>query len=106
MNPSQQLPAGDRDGRRCDEVALRQQQDSPGYFEDPQKDHMLRLILELAEEICVQRDRVETATLLSRAGQPVTGEAIDDFEVSEELTEQRLESHQQLYEELFRKLSS
>lgn len=82
------------------EIAARQQADGPGYFEDPVKDRMLRLVLELAEEVCVLRDRLETAELLGRGGAAPTPDAIDAFQPSTELTCERLARHQAYFEEL------
>lgn len=82
------------------EIAARQQADGPGYFEDPRKDRMLRLVLELAEEVCVLRDRLETAEILERGGTAPTPEAIDAFQPSAELTRDRLARHQAYFEKV------
>ena len=63
------------------------------------------LLIELAEEVCVLRDRLETAMRLSAAGLVVDDEAIDAFEVDEQLLAERLESHRRLFEELFERLA-
>jgi hypothetical protein len=42
-----------------------QQRDKPGYFEDPEKDRLVALILELTEDICVLNDRLDSCELLA-----------------------------------------
>ena len=86
------------------DIAERQQRSGPTYFDDPGKDRMLRLMLELAEEVCVLRDRLDTGIRLSESGAGVTADAIDEYKPGDALTESRLAAHQAFYEELFRKL--
>ena len=65
---------------------------------------MLQELLNLAEELCVARDRLDTALQLSAAGLVVDGQAIDAFEPEPELLAERLERHRALYTELFQRL--
>ncbi|MFW2403595.1 MAG: hypothetical protein ACN4GT_02435 [Gammaproteobacteria bacterium] len=88
------------------DIIERQQQASPTYFDDPQKDAMLRTILSLAEEVCVLRDRVDTCRRLADAGQPASDAAIDAFDVADELLEQRLSAHTEFFEATLARLLS
>ena len=85
--------------------AALQQAGRPNYFDDPEKDQLLALVLELAEEVCVQRDRLATSELLAAAGQAVTKEAIDAFEPDADETARRLQRHRAWYTELFERLA-
>jgi hypothetical protein len=80
------------------DIIERQQQASPRYFEDGQKDAMMATILSLAEEICVLRDRLDTCRRLAAEGKASTDSAIDAFTVSEEALEQRLAEHTEFFE--------
>ena len=80
------------------DIIERQQQSTPRYFDDPQKEAMLATILSLAEEICVLRDRLDTSRRLVADGKPATDDAIEAFAVPEEVIEQRLAEHTAFYE--------
>ena len=80
------------------DIIERQQQASPKYFDDPQKDAMIATILSLAEEVCVLRDRVDTCRRLAESGEPASDAAIDGFEIPGELLEQRLCAHTEFFE--------
>lgn len=80
------------------DIIEKQQQASPTYFDDPQKDAMLATILSLAEEVCVLRDRVDTCRRLAESGVPASDAAVDSFDVADELLEQRLAAHTELFE--------
>lgn len=83
------------------EIARRQAQNYPVYFGDPHKDKLIRLVLTLAEDVCVLKDQLETAVLLNRN---CTVEAIESFDVDEPLLEQRLARHSAYFEELLKEL--
>ena len=86
------------------DIAARQQRNRPTYFGDPQKDHMLAMILELAEEVCVLQSRVETCQLLSGQGQACTDEALDKFQPADDLQDQRLQQYTEYFEQLMKRL--
>ena len=88
------------------DIAKRQQQASPGYFEDPDKDRWLRVMLELGEEICVLRDRLDSCRLLAEQGKVADAEAIEALSLNEEQNAKRLAKHQAFFEALFEKLLS
>ena len=79
------------------DIAAIQQAEGPTYFDDPDKDRLLKLLLSVAEENCVLRDRLLTAQALSSA---VTDAAIDAYEVSEADIEARMARHNIFYEKL------
>ena len=87
------------------DIAAGQQQSRPNYYDDAEKDRMIALIIELAEEVCVLRDAVDNAAQLARADIPATPEALDNYTVSEDLIAERLAQHQAWFEQLFAKLS-
>ena len=86
------------------EIARIQQVNSPTYFDDPRADRALALLLMTAEEVCVLRDRLETAASLVADGKLPTDPSIDDYVVSEEQMAQRLVRHRAYFTELFTQL--
>lgn len=80
------------------DIVERQQQASPTYFDDPEKDRMMAMILSLAEEVCVLRDRFDTCRRLAGQGRAATDAKIDGFVVDDELREERLASHTAFFE--------
>ena len=95
----------DSDLESLADIAARQQAGRPTYFDDPEKDRLLALLIELAEEVCVQRDRVDTATELSARGEQVSAEVIDSYQPSPQEVAERLERHRALFVSLFERLS-
>jgi len=75
------------------DIAEKQQQASPGYFDDAEKDRMMAMILSLAEEVCVLRDRLDTCTRLAEQDRPATDENVEAFAVSDSLQQERLQNH-------------
>ena len=84
------------------DIAKEQQQNRPTYFDDPEKDRMVALVLELAEEVCVLNDRLATA---ERLAAEISTEAIDAYEPSAEEIEERLLRHQAFFERTLARLS-
>ena len=71
---------------------------------DPLVFHLVAEILLLAEELCVARDRLETALKLSANGARVDRNAIDGYAFSEEDLDSRLARHTAFYEEIYNRL--
>ena len=69
-------------------------------------DRVLAELLQLAEEICVLRDRLDTCQRLVEAGESPSATAIDAYTPPVELIEQRLAAHQQFFKEIFERLSA
>lgn len=75
------------------DIVARQQQASPEYFDDPDKERMMAIILSLAEEVCVLRDRLDTCRRLAERDDPATEQNVDAFAVPESVQQQRLDAH-------------
>ena len=88
------------------DIAREQQAGRPTYFDDPEKDRLLALLIEVAEDVCVARDRHATARLLQERGEPATEAAIDAFEPDAEERARRLARHRAYYESLFARLGA
>ena len=72
--------------------------------DDPVAELLMTELVRVAEELCVMRDRLDTCLRL--AGESVDEASIDAYEVSADLTEQRLARHQSFFEDLFGRLAS
>jgi predicted amidohydrolase len=66
---------------------------------------LLAEVVALAEEVCVLRDRLDTAQRLSDKGETASATTIDAFELDAEMTEARLRRHQEYFEGLFARVS-
>lgn len=88
------------------DIVTKQQQSSPTYFDDPEKDRMMATILTLSEEVCVLRDRLDTCRQLATDGKPAIDDNVESFEISDTLQEQRLKSHTDFLAATFEKLQS
>jgi len=86
------------------QITEQQQASRPTYFEDPEKDRLIELVLELAEEICVLRDRLDSCQRLAASGQGCTSAELDNFQPDDELLEQRLQRHTRFYEGVMKKM--
>ncbi len=84
------------------EIADEQQAARPPH-DDPLTDRLLTEIVALAEEVCVLRDRLDTAERL--AGDAVDAATIDAWQPSPELVEARLARHKRYFESLFARLA-
>ncbi len=65
---------------------------------------LLARLLEVAEEVCVQRDRVATCITLAAAGKPLTPAAIDQYKPTTEETAIRLREHTEFFADLLEQL--
>ncbi len=72
------------------------------YFDDPVTDDLLALVLEIAEENCVLRDRLATAKTLH----PGLDDAIDSYTPNAEGISERLQSHGDYMKNLMKKVAS
>ena len=85
------------------DIIERQHRERPPH-DDPLTDRLMAGIVELAEEVCVLRDRLDTCQRLAAAGEPSDDAAIDAYEVSAELIEERLARHRRYFGALFTRL--
>ena len=88
--------------RSLKDIIAEQQASRPS--DDPVVETLMDELIRVAEELCVARDRLETC--LQLAGDAVSPAAIDAFEPSPELTEQRLSRHTAFFEEMLGRLAS
>ncbi|WP_417724276.1 hypothetical protein [Salipiger sp.] len=54
------------------------------FFDDPAIDRLLAMIMTMAAELNVTRDRLATLEMLMESGQPVTAKALDEFDPTPE----------------------
>ena len=87
------------------EIAKLQQESAPYYFGDIEKDRMLKVIMQLTEDICVLKDRLLIMELLNSAGESISDSAIEDFQWTDQQNQQRLNDHQAEFEKAFSQLS-
>ena len=90
--------------RSLEDIVAEQQSARP--TDDPVVESLMAELIGVAEALCVARDRLETCLRLAEAGEVVSEAAIDAFEPSAELAEQRLVRHTTFFEELFARLAS
>jgi len=86
------------------DILQEQQRARPRYFSNSSEDALIALLIELAEEVCVLRDDVDTRRRIASNGQLATDEAVDAFEVSDAIVAERLDRHQQFFTALFDRL--
>ena len=78
--------------------------DTPAYFDDPEVGKVLAMVVALAGEMAVMRDRFDTVERLLDAGEPVTREAIARFSPGEDVRTERDAWRQQFLSIVFRVL--
>lgn len=54
------------------------------FFNDPAIDRLLAMIMTMAAELNVTRDRLNTLEMLLESGDPVTARALDEFQPTDE----------------------
>jgi hypothetical protein len=76
----------------------------PRYFDDPEVGKVLSMVVALAGEMAVMRDRLDTVERLLAAGEPVTRESIERYAPSEGVRTERDAWRQQFLSIVFRVL--
>ena len=61
----------------------------PTYFEDPELDKMLAIIMALAGEVSVLRERLDTLERLIQAKGILSPEEIENYQVNEQVGKER-----------------
>ena len=61
----------------------------PQYFENEEVGKVLAMVMALAGEFCVMRDRLDTIERLLESGKPVSRDAIEAYVPSAEVRQQR-----------------
>lgn len=74
----------------------------PQFFEDPNTDKLLAMVVALVGEVAVLAERVDTHERLAQAGLVATPDAIEAFEPDEDLEDQRETSRAALLGRVFR----
>jgi len=74
----------------------------PVFFDQPATEAMYGMLIVMLEEICVLRDRIDTCEKLGEAGIPVTTAAVEDFEASPDIEQEREARRKQLIERTLR----
>ncbi|EPX85108.1 hypothetical protein [Salipiger mucosus] len=70
------------------------------FFKDPAIDRLLAMIMTMAAELNVTRDRLATMEMLMAEGKPVTPQALDAFEPTPEQAETLAAARQSFSDEL------
>lgn len=76
----------------------------PRYFDDPEVGKVLSMVVALAGEMAVMRDRLDTVERLLDTGEPVTRDAIERYAPSEAVRAERDAWRQQFLSIVFRTL--
>jgi uncharacterized protein YnzC (UPF0291/DUF896 family) len=74
----------------------------PNFLDDPAIERVLSITLAVAGELAVMRERMDTIERLLQNGQPVTREAIDQFQPSMEEARERAMWQQEYLSRIFR----
>lgn len=67
----------------------------PIYLETAHQDKLLAMVLALAEEVSVLRERLDTIEIIAKEKGLFTTEEIDTFELSEEAVQERRKKRQE-----------
>ena len=73
----------------------------PMFYETPGMDEAMSMILVLANELSVARDRLDTLERLMAANKVLSSEEVEDFEPDAEALEAREQRRQNLLERLY-----
>jgi len=74
----------------------------PVFFDEPATEAMYGMLIVMLEEICVLRDRLDTCEKLGEQNIPVTTAAVEDYEASEAVEQEREARRKQLIERTLR----
>ena len=74
----------------------------PQYFEDPATGKLLTMVVTLAEELSVTRDRLDTVEALLQTHKLLPTDAVETFEPSGDLLRRREERHGAFLQRLLR----
>ena len=74
----------------------------PVFFDQPATEAIYGMLIVMLEEICVLRDRIDTCEKLGEQGIPVTTAAVENFEESAEVEQEREARRKQFIERTLR----
>lgn len=78
----------------------------PFYFSDSDIDKLLTMVMALAGELSVTRDRLDTVERIAASKNLFSEEDIENFELNSDALEARAARHQILFREITRVISS
>ena len=78
----------------------------PFYFSDSDVDKLLTMVMALAGELSVTRDRLDTVERIAASKNLFSEEDIETFELDSDALEARAARHQTLFREITRVISS
>lgn len=73
----------------------------PQFYSNVEIDEAMSMIMVLASEVCVLRDRLDTVERLGADGVSPSSQAIDQFEPDESCLSEREQARQDFFERLF-----
>lgn len=73
----------------------------PRFFQDPINDKLLSMILSMANEMWVMRERLDTLEAVAEGKDLISQREIDEFEASPERDEKREEMRQEFFDRIF-----
>ena len=76
--------------------------DRPTYFSDPDVDRLLAMLLALAGELAVTRERLATVEKLLENRDVLAGRDVDEYEPDSEEASTRLQSHEAMIARILR----
>ena len=74
----------------------------PYFFDDPAVDKLLAMLMGLAGEVSVMRDRMDTIERLLQSKNIITEDEIENFQVSDEVLTQRAARREEFLSEITR----
>lgn len=86
------------------ELTAQQHANRPDRSENPAIDSMLTLLIELGEEVCVLRDKLDVTQQLLAHDKPADATAVNAWQPDQDELQSRLERHRVFFEELFKRL--
>ena len=78
----------------------------PFYFSDPDVDKLLTMVMALAGELSVTRDRLDTVERIAASKNLFSEKDIETFELDSDVLQARAARHQVLFREITRVISS
>ena len=78
----------------------------PFYFSDPDVDRLLSMVMALAGELSVTRDRLDTLERVAAQKGLLSADDIESYELDQDALEARAQRHETLFREVTRVIAS
>ena len=78
----------------------------PFYFSDPDVDRLLSMVMALAGELSVTRDRLDTLERVAAQKRLFSADDIESYELDQDALEARAQRHETLFREVTRVIAS